>query len=458
MVRHHQEMVLDLLDQTGGFEIREHLAARRETFEPAVAFGHRVVQMRVAVEDIDRFETMPAPHLVVVEIVRRGDLDRAAAHGRIGVFVGNDRDQPADERQPYRFADEVGVALILGMDRDAGVAEHCLGTGRCYDEETPALALDRVADVPQLALGFPALDFEVRDHRVHDRIPIDQALVAVDQPLPVEGDKHPAHRRREAAIHREALAAPIGGRPEAAQLPGDRAARLRLPLPDPLDELLAAEVVLVDLSLGELVGDDDLGGDPGVIGAGLPQCIAPAHPLEANEDVLQRKGQRMAHVQAAGHVRRRHHDRVGPLLARWIGGETAGALPRLVLASFHRAGAIGFVQHCRTVPQSTILPALPRGRSHRAGGRARAPKDKRGAPPSSLPGLAELGQPRSRMRAAQLGKSAAISKRNGAAILSARRRTPATCLLPLCNGGPCRRAAPAASIPARSGGRSPRPG
>ena len=413
MVRHHQEMVLDLLDQAGGFEIREHLVARREPFEPAVALGHRVVQMRVAVEDVDHLETVPAADLEIVEIVRRGDLDRAAAHGRIGVFVGDDRDQPADQRQPHRFADEIGVALILGMDRDAGVAEHRLRPGRRDDDEAPGLALDRIADVPQLALGLAALDLEVRDHRVHDRVPVDQALVAVDQPFPVERDKHPAHRGREAAIHREALARPIGRRPEAAQLAGDRAARFRLPRPDPLDELLAAEVVLVDLPLGELVGDDDLGGDPGVVGAGLPQDVAPAHALEANEDVLQREGQRMAHVQAAGHVRRRHHDRVGPLLARRIGGETAGALPRLVLASFHRAGAIGFVQHRRTVHQSTIMPARPGGVRTERATEPRLPKGKRGAPPASLPGLADLGQPRSRMLAAQLGKSAAICQRNG---------------------------------------------
>ena len=150
----------------------------------------------------------------------------------------------------------------------------------------------------------------------------------------------------------------------------------------------------------------------------------------------------MAHMQAAGDVGRRHHDRVGPLVARRIGGETAGALPRLVLASFHRVGAIGLVQHCRTVPQSTIMPASPR--------RAFAPSGRPGPPAEMQARRAALkpartcrsGRSRSRMRAAQLGKSAAICQRNGAAIPSARRRTRATCPSPLCSGGPCRRAAP----------------
>ena len=50
----------------------------------------------------------------------------------------------------------------------------------------------------------------------------------------------------------------------------DRAARLRFPLPDPFDELLAPEPLLIDLRLGELVGDDDLCCDAGMIGTGLP--------------------------------------------------------------------------------------------------------------------------------------------------------------------------------------------
>ena len=58
---------------------------------------------------------MPAANLEIVEIVGRGDLDRAAAHLGIGIFIGDDRDQPANQRQPNLFADEVGVARIFRM-------------------------------------------------------------------------------------------------------------------------------------------------------------------------------------------------------------------------------------------------------------------------------------------------------------------------------------------------------
>ena len=182
--------------------------------------------------------------------------------------------------------------------------------------------------------------------RVHHRVPVDQPLVAVDQPFAVQLHEDPAHRRRQARIHREALARPIGRSAEPPQLAGDRAARLLLPLPDPLDELLAAEIVLVDLPLGELVGDDDLGGDAGVVGAGLPQRVAAAHALEADQDVLQREGQRVPHMQAAGDVRRRHHDRVGR--ACCCAGSAAKAparFPGRVLPRLHGIGPISLVQH-----------------------------------------------------------------------------------------------------------------
>ncbi len=53
-----------------------------------------------------------------------------------------------------------------------------------------------------------------------------------------------------------------------------------------------------------------------MIGAGLPQHVATPHPLIADQHVLQRKVQRMPDVEAPGHVRGRHHDRVRRLCCR----------------------------------------------------------------------------------------------------------------------------------------------
>ena len=91
-----------------------------------------------------------------------------------------------------------------------------------------------------------------------------------------------------------------------------RASYSLLPLPDALDELFAAEIVPAFLFFFQQPPlDDRLRGDAGMIGAGHPQRVEALHPLEADQDVLQRVVQRVAQMQRAGDVRRRDDDRIG---------------------------------------------------------------------------------------------------------------------------------------------------
>ena len=67
-----------------------------------------------------------------------------------------------------------------------------------------------------------------------------------------------------------------------------------------------------------------------MVGAHLPQRVEAAHAVVADQRVLQRVLEGVAHVQRAGHVRRRQHDRVGLALA--AGLEHAAGLPLRVQA------------------------------------------------------------------------------------------------------------------------------
>ena len=69
--------------------------------------------------------------------------DDAGAEFAVDVIVGDHRDLTTQKRQHHALADEVGVALVLGVDGDRRVAEHRLGAGGGDDEEA-RLALDRV--------------------------------------------------------------------------------------------------------------------------------------------------------------------------------------------------------------------------------------------------------------------------------------------------------------------------
>ena len=213
-------------------------------------------------------------------------------------------------------ADEVAVALVVGMHGDARIAEHGLGAGR-GDRDGPAGRLpvpvdDGVAEMPEAPFGLDLHHLDVGHGGEQLRVPVDQPLVAIDQPLLVQGHEHPAHRMRQALVHGEALARPVAGRAEPAQLLDDRSARLGLPGPNAFEKLLPPHRPAIGLLvLHELALDHHLGRDAGMVGTGLPQHISAAHALVAAQDVLQRVVERVPHVQHAGDVRRRDNHREG---------------------------------------------------------------------------------------------------------------------------------------------------
>src|SRR5439155_11273159 len=93
-------------------------------------------------------------------------------------------------------------------------------------------ALDRIADVPQAALGLDVLDLLVGERGLAARAPVDDAMAAIDQAFFVELPEHQQHGAGVLLVEGEALAAPVGGDPEPAELAEDQSAVLFLPGPD----------------------------------------------------------------------------------------------------------------------------------------------------------------------------------------------------------------------------------
>ena len=160
-------------------------------------------------------------------------------------------------------------------------------------------------------------------------VPIHQPLAAIDQALLVHVHEDLddgiveiallAGGRIGRARHGEGLAVPVAGGAEALQLTDDRAAGLLLLLPDLQGEGLAPHLAAREVAgLGHLALGHHLGRDAGMVGTRLPEHVLALHPVPADQDVLQRVVEGMAHVQGARHVRRRDHD-----------GEGLGARPRI---------------------------------------------------------------------------------------------------------------------------------
>ena len=128
-------------------------------------------------------------------------------------------------------------------------------------------------------------------------------------------------------------------------MPVDEVARFPLPLPDPVDEGLAADVAPRDPFVAELTLDDHLRGNAGVIRAWLPQRIAAPHALMADEDVLQGIVEGMAHVQASRHIGRRDDNGIGPGVVPSADGKGTALLPFLVETALRRCRVPVLVHH-----------------------------------------------------------------------------------------------------------------
>ncbi len=312
--RHHQLVLLGLDQEAQRVEVGHHGLARHEAVEAAVFLGRVVVDGRVEREDADGLELVALAHRIVVVVVRGRDLHHAGAEGLVDVVVGDHRDQPVDQRQAHLLADQRLVALVFRMDHHGRVAEHGLGPGGGHRERARAV-FQRVGDVPEPAVLFLALDLEVAHGGLERRVPVHQALAAVDQALFIELDEGVHHHGRELLVHGEVFAAPVDGVAHAAHLLGDGVAAAFLPLPDLGDEVLAcflrrrAHLVAADVLRLQLALDHDLGRDARVIGARQPQRVVALHAVVAREAVHDRLVERMAHVQRARHVGRRQLDR-----------------------------------------------------------------------------------------------------------------------------------------------------
>ncbi len=243
------------------------------------------------------------------------------------------------------LAHQVAPARIVGMHGDRRIAQHRLRAGGGDGDEAARRLGDRVAQVPQAPAHLLVLHLEVGNRGQQLRVPVHQPAVAVDETLAIQGDKLLPHRLRQPLVHGEPLARPIERGAEPAELAGDGAARLRLPLPDSIQKRLASEGLARCLLFGEQPLHHHLGGDAGMVGARLPQRIAPLHPPPADQHVLHREGQGMAHVQAAGDVRRRDHDGEGLRGGGRIAGERAACFPALVDTRLDLSGRVGLVQH-----------------------------------------------------------------------------------------------------------------
>ena len=185
--------------------------------------------------------------------------------------------------------------------------------------------------------------------------------------------------------------------------------------------------------LRELLLDDVLRRDPGVVVPRLPERVEAAHPVPADEHVLDRAVQRVPHVELAGHVRRRHADDVRLVAACARSGRVQalrlpGLLPARLDAGRARTGIPWRGSLGRRVAGARQLGAAapPGYRGQRGASRSRRiPQGSARTPPRRLavdrrpigcqwPTIAGSNR-RSRAASSRSRRSGLLARRDGAA-------------------------------------------
>ena len=288
-------------------------------------------------------QVMAQTHLKVVGVVGRGDLDDTGALGHVGVLVADDGDLLVQQGQHHMAAVQMGIAGVIAVDGNSGIAQHGLGTGGSQLQHLAGL-LDRVEQMPEAAVLLLVLHLGIRNGGVAVGAPVDHAVAAVDQALVVQTHEHFLDGLRAALVHGKALTLPVAAAAQLLQLADDAVAELGLPCPCTVQKTIAAHHLLGQALGTHGLHDLGLGGDGCVVGAGHPQGCVALHPLGADEHVLHGVIQCMTHVQLAGDVRRRHHDGVGFLVGVCFRVEVAAVQPELVDAVFHLTGIVLFCE------------------------------------------------------------------------------------------------------------------
>ena len=227
--------------------------------------------------------------------MRRGDLQHPGAELHLDMVVANDGNAALGFRQlrgqgaEGEFADEGGVAGILGVHGDGGVTWNGFRAGGGDGEELILFPGHGHLEVVEVALLLLHDDFFVRKCGAGNGAPVNHPAAAVDEAFLVEIDKDLLDAGGIGGIHGEAFPGPVTGGAEFLELLDNDAAVLFFPLPDLLEKFVPTEVIAVlDLALFlERAFHDGLGGDAGMIRAGKPKNFQAHQAGAAGENVLQ---------------------------------------------------------------------------------------------------------------------------------------------------------------------------
>ncbi len=179
---------LNLNQKTQSLQILYHLFSGFIAVKTGI-LSAIAVDGSILIKDIDNLKAMAQAHFKVIGVMGRGNLHDAGSEFLFNIGICHNGNLSVHQRQYHRFADEMLIPFILGMDGHGRITQHGLGSGGCNLNILIAV-FNRIANMPETAVLFLILNFGIRNGGSAAGTPVDDSLAPVDEPLFIEADKH----------------------------------------------------------------------------------------------------------------------------------------------------------------------------------------------------------------------------------------------------------------------------
>ena len=336
---------LFLSQQTSLGQQLRRLLPRLEAIQSVELRHGRTIDPTIRMQHIEHRQSVTLADLEVHFVVCRRHLQNAGPKFRIDRFIANDRELRARQRAPDMFSDQIAIARVVRRDGNGNVGHDRLRPGG-GDFEKASRFLDQfVAHIIENALLFRRDHFLIRERGLRRRIPVDHAPSPIDQPLRVKIDENLTHRAHVLRVKGVAQPRPIARTTKPLQLLDNDAAVFILPLQDPAEKFLPADLLpSFFFRFPNVFFHRGLRRDARVIGPRQPQHFMAQHARAPGQNILDGVVQDVPEREHAGDVRRRNDDGECRLGRTRVRMKIAAFEPVLIPLRFDGGGVVSFWQ------------------------------------------------------------------------------------------------------------------
>ncbi len=284
-------------------------------------------------------QIMAQTHFKIIGVMSRSNLDCSGAEFTFYISIGENGNYPVNQRQNHLFPYQVGITLIIRMNRHSRIPQHGFRAGGGHYQKLVGIG-NRIFDMPEMTVTIFMLHLNIRNGRMTAGTPVDYVVPLINQALFIKVDKYFPHRPGTPFVHGKTLPAPVAGGTHQTQLAGDTVAIKMFPFPYPFQELFPPQIIFAK-SLGRKgFLHPCLGGNTGMVGAGQPQAVIALHSPPAGQYILQGIVQSVAQMERTGNIGRRHNYGKRFFTAVVPGGKIIILFPVFIPFSFNTAGII----------------------------------------------------------------------------------------------------------------------